>query len=385
MKNLSEKFDQLPQDFDREAIWKGVEKPVLQPVLHRYSWGGLSLIASAALFVVLLFDNSPVSKPETTDTVIEASLQEEATVVLSGPEAPGPGFESGAQRDVIFSETTNHPGEIRETEQNPLYGIGSNTKSQEGILSPGGQEHDKKVGKAEALPALLLPLKSSQENVFPLHEGKILVRQKGARHRLAVQAGIGTHRLDFLSSGVEGPAWRSNLEKPQLDFGLGIRYEYALRHNFLLSFSAAYRLYKDQITTAHIRESIYRAVQIDYDLHNHYHVFSGQVEMGKRFFQKAFFWDISGGLGLKFNQITDVDFFVGAGELAGEEQVKSTYQRPTDVFLTAQAALGRQLSDRLFVRMGTQVHSAIELTAPQAQIRHRLVPIHVFLEAGIRF
>jgi hypothetical protein len=126
-------------------------------------------------------------------------------------------------------------------------------------------------------------------------------------------------------------------------------------------------------------------VQIDYKLHNHYHVFSGQVEMGKRFFQKAFFWDVNGGLGLKFNQITDADFFVGAGELAGQEQVESTYQRSTDVFFTAQAAVGRQLSDRLFVRMGTQINSGIELTAPQAEIRHRLVPIHVFLEAGIRF
>ena len=38
-----------------------------------------------------------------------------------------------------------------------------------------------------------------------------------------------------------------------------------------------------------------------------------------------------------------------------------------------------------YVRMGTQINSRREFTAPQAAIRHRILPVDAFLELGIRF
>ncbi len=238
---------------------------------------------------------------------------------------------------------------------------------------------------AEITPTFLFPVESKEEKTAAIHQVKILAKRKRGKQSLAFHAGVGIHDSDFSSSNEEELIWRNNLEKPQLGYSLGVRYEYTLRRNFLLSITAGYHLYKDKITTAHIHESPDLNLQTDYKLHNHYHVFSSQVEVGRRFYQKGFFWDINGGIGLKFHQVSEVDYFVSELELAEESRIKSAYQSSGDVFFTARAAMGKYLSNRLFVRTGTQINSGIDLTASQAGTRHRIVPVNVFVELGLRF
>ncbi len=64
MKKLSEKFDHLPQDFDREIIWQGIKKPKPALIFHTYFRVACLFIALVVLFFIFTPGDSPVLKPE---------------------------------------------------------------------------------------------------------------------------------------------------------------------------------------------------------------------------------------------------------------------------------------------------------------------------------
>ncbi|MEO1263506.1 MAG: hypothetical protein AAFZ15_32140 [Bacteroidota bacterium] len=404
MKNLSDKFDRLPQEFDREAIWEGIKKPKRQSNYSFYLWGIFLCISSAALFFLFNHSNNIIPKheePSTTKqvkapeikTLFKAQEEEQnALVESSSPQksddAPAvvpsgrTNKKSGAEKNAIAGTS---PGETGIDLFEKITRAEPQDKANHPKAHPGTFLSKDTEYEIEALPSLSIYLNSSEEKTWSIQNEKITVERKGTRQSLAFRATIGTHFSDFSSSGKEEPALRNDLEKPQLDFGLSFRYEYILRQNFMLSASAGYHLYKDKIATAQIRKSGNQFERVDYKLYNHYHVFSGQVELGKRFYQRAFFWDVQGGVGLKFHQVSELNYFVSEKELASMEQVKNAYQNSADVFFTTQAAIGKHFGNRYFIRTGSQINAGIDLTSPQAVNRHRIIPINIFVELGMRF
>jgi len=396
---LSHKFDHLPQDFDREAIWEGIETPTRWSVVRNYVRLTLVAIISAGLILVFVRSDDPVAKAGTSD--LARTAEPAAGKGYAAPEAkvPAPKSEAAPESVSLFS------GPSDRSPKSTVAQVKNSDMAEGGLVVEPVEQVDRRHLKSpppdrtineyreeniehgiEPLPALPFALQSiSKKPLSGIRHIEVVKRPKPGRHSLTFQAGLGTHGFRFSATEEEGAMWRRELEKPQLDYGLGLRYEYRMRHHVLLSLSAAYRLYKEKIIFSHIRESGGEAVRMDYKLHNHYHVFSGQAEVGKRFYQKHFFWDALAGLGVKFFQVSEVDYFVGEGELATAEQINRAYPNTPDLYFTAQAALGKHLSDRLFFRMGAQVHSRMDLTTQEADTRHRILPVQAFLEVGMRF
>jgi hypothetical protein len=164
-----------------------------------------------------------------------------------------------------------------------------------------------------------------------------------------------------------------------------LKYELLVWQDFLISVSATYHLYKDKINADHVLKSAVQDSLISYRLHNHYHLFAGQIEVGRRFYQKNVFWDVRGGLGITYRQFVETDFFIQEGNLAERAQIEGDYRQRTDTFITGEAAVGKHLNSRLIIRMGVQFQSGRNLTHAQAGIQHRILSVNGFLEAGIRF
>ena len=395
---LSHKFDHLPQDFDREAIWEGIEPPTRWSVVRNYVRLTLVAIVSAGLILVFVRSDDPVAKAGTSDLAGTGEPTAGKGYAVAEAKAPAPKSEAAPGRVPLPAPSDRSPkstvAQVKNSDMaegglagEPLEQVDrSHLKSPRPDRTINEYREENIEHSIEILPVLPFALQSSSENPLDgIRRVEVVKRPKPGRHSLTFRAGLGTHGSRFSATEEEGAMWRRELEKPQLDYGLGLRYEFRMRHHFLLSISAAYRLYKEKITFSHIRESGGEAVRMEYELHNHYHVFSGQAELGKRFYQKHFFWDVLGGLGVKFFQVSEVDYFVGEGERATGQQINQAYQSTPDLYFTAEAALGKHLSDRLFLRMGAQAHSRMDLTAHEAEIRHRILPIQAFVEVGMRF
>lgn len=400
MKYEANKFDRLPQDFDREAIWEGIEKPRRQPVARIYFRVALLVVAVAALFSVFTHSNSPIPKSEQSGRQKTESAGLKSYAISSAKDLGTPAVTHSPNSSVM-------PDRYYSTAEAPETGSriteNSGEPERESIIiektdSSAEAKHDRHdplpdlrlyanrrfAYNIDLLPASLFLLKNNSGKMADFQQEKIIVKHKSRKQSLALRVDLGTHHANFVSGDDETSKWRSNLEKPQLDYGLTLRYAYLLKQNFQLSLSVQYHLYKDRITTTFARDSMGLDVQVDYKLYNHYHVFSGQVEAGKRFYLGKLFCDVDGGVGLKFNQVSEVDYFIDEDKLEDKGQINSAYQSKADMFFTAQAAIGRHLNERLFVRMGTQASSGINLTAPGAGVRHSIVPINAFLEIGMR-
>jgi hypothetical protein len=403
MKKLSEQFDNLPQDFDREAIWSGIEKP--KPLFFfRPSFMATFLAGTAA---ALLFVFNPLKptphQPNATESV-------EVTAANTMPTLSTSHLEGSATNPIPTNPTKESiAASFSTAEATPTYQEETGFSSE--MVQKNAELRSETEGAANAntpvnkslTPAL--PIQPSAPKQLPSISAtsfsansdlagrlspappQIKPAPRHGKHRLALRGGVGFHTIHFSTNNETDPAWRNQLEKTQLDYSLGLRYEYAFEQNFLLSLTASYQLIKDQIQTEYIRQTPLQDYLINYQLHNHYHLFSGSLELGKRFYQKRFFWDVQGGVGITLHQISEVDFFVGEGELADEIQIANTYPAAPakDVFFTGQAAIGKHLNSRLFARTGVQIQSARDLASPQEGIRHRIVPFQVFMEVGYRF
>lgn len=401
-KNLAEKFDRLPQDFDRLAIWNGIERPKKYFMLKFYFFRGfLASLVLATLFLVFTQSEDVFSKDEKPASIALAKSSESA-------------FENKGEVGPI--QHLSDRSAIRQTKSKVIADVSPILLEQEKTLSPTLTQFGRKTKEIKK------PLEKKEEILHQKQhhtslpqvdtianleiqipdELYLVLKQKGVdlpfidpdqlpaiinprRHSLSIRAGIGSHQSHFLSTLEESLAWANRQEKPQLGYNLGLRYEYLLKNNFLLSINGGYQLYKANINTRNLLDSMGQALQIDYDLYNHYHLFTGNLELGKRFHHETFFWDILGGLGLKFKQFSEVDYFIKEGELARKPLVKALYKNSGHVFYSLQTSFGKHLTDRIFIRVGAQAFSGFTLTGPQTTNRHLIIPFTTFLEAGVKF
>jgi hypothetical protein len=438
MKNLSEKFDRLPQDFDKEEIWAGIERPAKAPFSIRYLWVMVAIGIALPLSFLLIKSSGSGNESDhfkiagTTDDLISVNEGQSALINerndfssesrtediesfqssshLVSVDGAGESFSSTFMQNVN-NRSRNLEGEgiplISEQQENADYSSDGNTPEDEKPHSAASGETDAYNAEPKPLEVLESEIafdrKQYEYSHLPLSsldilnqnwdfETPVLVSNKSedaisGRHSLALRAGLGSHFTSFSSSEDDNLDLRKGLEQNQMDYSLGLRYEYELRKNFFLSFSAGYQLFKDWIQTSYIRKGTGEDpnVLIEYDLFNHYHTFLSRAEAGKRFIQKDFFWDLSAGMGIKFHQISDVDFFVDKGQLAEQAEVEAIYQSSVNAFFTGQAAIGRYFGSRHFMRAGVQFNSPIRLTDSNADVNHQIIPLNGFVEVGMRF
>lgn len=428
MSNLSEKFDHLPQDFDREAIWQGIEKPGKFGFIKPLAWGALILVVSLAGVWALSELQAPARQQEMSNTfqqvdnaAVRSERAERPSLTTDREDLHSVGLQNvqpddlkstpalTADQSFPNSEVARINSTIKESGSDPLSSEGTtNSTTSE---TPGADEINVEYNASQMntgqqkstvedfqeiedirarvvighVPVITTFLKSNEITLPNTDPARIEVAKRRTNiHNLAIRAGIGSHFSDFISPDDGASEWRADLEKAQLDYSFGIRYEYVLKHDFYISLSAGYSLYKDRIEESFAREVDGEQVEVEYDLHNHYHLFTSELTAGKRFYQKEFFWDINAGVGVKVYQISEADYFTGEDQLADDELVQSLYESAPDVFFTTEAAIGRNISSRLYLRLGVQLRSRIELTSPDVQANHRILPMNGFLELGLR-
>lgn len=399
MKRLSEKFDHLPQEFDRMAIWNGIVKPKQKFFPRIYLWGFFFLMMGlSSLLFLRNQSDSPSSRGEkisssTPDISLnksELSFPEKDTSLdenqKNDPECEIKNdsfiYPSYSEKSVLFEQINidiNPPSINRVNEK----GFGGNNQNRAVISF---SYLDKSIKTEINIPDFVLPpTRAKGNNTISENRTEFPDIGRKKNQSLSLYGGIGRHQTNFSTPEGGDMLWRSSLEKSQMDYSSGIRYEYLFGRDFLISLKGGYHLYKDKINTAALLDSMNQEVQIDFRLHNHYHVFSGHAELGKRIFFHEFFWDVMGGIGLKIYQISEVDYFTDEGQLASDAEILEMYTSSSDVFISGQTAIGRQVGDRLFIRIGAQACSRVELSGFQAQNAHRIFPANAFLETGIRF
>ena len=401
MRNKSELFDQLPQYFDREAIWEGIEKPKRRPFFQIYFWGASAVIVFAALFFLYFQNDTSLPGIETPSaSMITNSPGTSSTVVRNGEspvEKDKPQEESIA---TLPATATNKYQNRNQYSNDQILGTASGQAQTGQVLTIEVPAPENVAQNAipnlsfspdntdlliKPLPSLLRPLETKVKKVRPVEVFSSYRDRKRGRQSLALRGSIGMHRTRFTALNEDDSKWRSDLERPQVDYGFGLRYEHVLRRDFFVSLTANYNLYKEQINTDLLRQLVNQDVQVEYRLYNHYSVFAGQLEVGKRFYQRAFFLDLNVGAGLNLHQIYEVDYFVGKDQLAAETQIRRDYQHNTNAYLTGGASIGTYLGQRLFVRAGTQFNSGFKLTTAKAKVQHRITPFNAYLEIGMRF
>jgi len=406
MKDLSRKLDQFPQDFDRETIWEGIEKPGA-PFFWRAPFWIFFLLLLTILVGVSIYYLDGTYHPESEQPSRSAAvgphdysnipLVDLLDTISAGRNSLGEGSDKAQSGAVFPIRPEGKPTQpISRIENTATQKVGADSLAASSERALNALSLDRRLEQS---------LESSRRfsDIPPLRASVALLKKERVERAitgyatapenteipnqsLALRVGVGAHRAMFSSPNAEALRWRSDFEEPQLDFTLGVRYTHRLnRKNVLLSVSAHYALYKEKVLNTHTQYLPDREVQIDYKLHNHYHTFSSQAEIGKRFDHRAFFWEVWGGGGIKFAQATDADYFIAEDELAAPGQVDADYETTRDLFFTAHAAVGKNLSRRLFIRIGTQFNSALDLTGPQSAIRHQVVPVQAFLELGARF
>lgn len=394
MSQLQDKFDRIPQEIDRMAIWKGIARPK-RKFPFRILWG-------TAILLILGLTGVYVTGTESTPT-------EEIRATPESQETPGRSVEVISKKLISEVERQESEGKAL-VENSPMATVESipspdspemQRETDQGMMRSSSQailSHLMKevlVSKKEvqysleavrtSLYSLSIPVQLPQQPTF---DSPIPIDPEAASSRsqsLSLSVGMGTHLSSFTTSALEGTNWRSELERPQTDLTASLRYEKMLKRNFLVSAVLSYDLYKDQIVTTYLRDSANQFDRIDYELYNHYQVLSGQVLLGRRWVKKSYFWDVLAGPGVKLHQSTETDYFVREGQLASEEEIKAVYHRSMDIFGTGQAAVGRYLGQRSFLRAGFRMNAALDLSVPDSPIRHRVSSFQPFVEAGVRF
>ncbi|MEO1713444.1 MAG: hypothetical protein AAFU60_08935 [Bacteroidota bacterium] len=442
MKNLSEKFDQLPQDFDREAIWQGIEKPTGFFYIRTYLWKALGLIgAGSAILGSLLFYAGFFAAPSSSQDLSKSQLNTSkpstkiaASSATTNPRLSIPSIEledsKKTDRTLISpqvnkldqirtenhhtntkSSTTPKPSKTEATPPAPVQTILQETKSiykQENLISttvdtPQPVEREPSQVLAMSLteqassrttvqtfalaPPLPTPTAKSDTVYYLSSETSLskLSRNQSITHSLAVRMGVGSHQSQFSAPGEEDLTLRSGLERTQLDYHLGLRYALQVNNGFFLALSGNYHLYKEEINTSFLKVSTEEDILVSYRLYNHYHQFSGQAGIGKRFQQKFFFIDLQAGMGLTMHQAVDADYFLAEGQLASPTEVQTTYMNTNKLFFNGEAAIGKYIGDRWMLRMGPQFNGPIQLTGPTANSNHRLSSYLLFVEFGTWF
>ena len=442
MKNLSEKFDQLPLDFDREAVWQGIEKPTGFFYVRIYLWKALGLMGAGSVIIgSLLFYSGFFAAPSSSQNLSKGQLNRnkpstkmaassattntpltKPTIELEDSKKTGRTLTSTQVNQLDQTRTGNHPTHAESStppepnqaeatpsapmqtilpETNPIY-------NQEDLISTTvdtPQPVEREPSQALALflteqassripvqtfalaPPLPAPKTMLDTIHYPHSEATQPVSPKNHPfiHTFSVRGGIGSHQSQFTGDGKTGLALRSGLERPQVDYHLGLRYALQIKNGFFLALAGNYHLYKEQIATTYWRASTEEDILVTYQLYNHYHLFSGQLGLGKRFQQKTFFIDLQAGLGLTMHQAVETDYFTEEGQLASEAEILAAYTNTNNLFWTGEAAIGKYIGDRWAVRMGPQFNASLILTGTTSTTQHRLSSYLLFVEFGTWF
>ena len=246
MKNLSEKFDQLPQDFDREAIWKGIKKPNNKPGYKTYLLLALLLFGSATTALVYYQINGFTATTEVAGTNREVIHPSENNNEITGQEKA-----TGIQRYSDTNPASYHKQSSSSKSDTPLSARQKETqfvKELSSLQPPESREEiqthiienpvstDFEYSNAvDPLASVLSPLKTSAKKPA-FHHHPIVEVYKNRRQSISVRADLGMHTSQFSASDPTLSDIRSRLEKPQLDFGLGLRYEYRLEAQLFIDF-----------------------------------------------------------------------------------------------------------------------------------------------------
>ena len=383
MNHLQDTFDQLPQDFDRMAIWRGIEKPTRRFWLPHLFWTDLAVLCLIGLvwgIAAWMPSTPPGTSPHAPKQPLAAQAPRSQPVAAEAPPgiAHAPAGQIPAPRPQAAPPQTGRaiqaasPLPLPRALAAQLHPIPAG-----GIPTPLIREIPPQAVPAMA-PTVQAPAPAPRFDPLPAPAPVF-------RNSLHLRLSAGQHRAVFSPAQPATLTWRAPFEQAQVDFGLGLRYERVLQRDFLLAFSAQYTLFKDNIQTTRLGTQLGQPVRIAYDLHNHYHVFAAQLALGKRMPAGPYFWDVLGGGGVKLYQVSEVDFFVGEGQLASEAQAQALYAPSPDLFFTAQTAVGRHLGHRLTIRLGAQAASGLDLSAATAPYQHRVLSLNAFVEAGWRF
>jgi hypothetical protein len=433
MGHLQDKMDEFPMEFDRELLWQKIEKPKKGAKL-RARFGALLflLLATALLFLLGQYSaEDQISVADGNDNNLSRELKansgqanEPGINSLSGnlaeitvPNNHKTSFENhqnvdiGNTPDKLFPHSKSGVNPDYPTQDEIAFKSPVNKHNWKQIASSISSQGNSKsestnlIGKAlyqdtpvsqktliqtnKSFNLSLLPVLSQEitETNKTLHFEEGLIKPfkpSSSLNRINIFAGIGKHGTQFLST--EGDAsLRTELEKPQIDFHLGLSYERLLQRGIFLSIGADYSLYKDKIITAFQRLQGNKWERLDFSIYNHYHVFSANLLIGKRLPLGGFFLDFSGGAGFNFLQLQDVDYFSDAGVSVNSSEITRDYTGNTSFFFLGRAAIGKQINQRISLQTGLQYKSWVNLTNPAADIRHRIQPFSWYVACGYGF
>lgn len=389
MKKRSEKFDDLPLDFDPEVIWKGVRKPT-PIVIYRKITLGLLTVGSILLIFWFVF---PRKKKNL--------LKEE-------------GFSSRVKTDAsaIVIETPNYLDHKIQTEISALSekdgsvsslpsskALGSCLTSEKNALSLNFQKRDaisaldlrhrsfvanglNLSNYLMLIPDKLSPLKEDKPKKMSLHPLPSII------HTLNIYAAAGTHQNQFISSGLLNR--QSTLERAQLDVQAGLSFGAVLKRNFTLNMGVSYALFKDRIEQGVFKVENQQLLKVDYDLYNHYHLTNAHFELGKRFIKPQVFYDLRIGAAANILQKSELDYFDQYGALVNEELILGAYDDKTPVFFsTYRLGIGRiwnlSVDRKTFGSIGFMGNSPVRLNNKGSEYTHRVIPAFMYAELGWEF
>ena len=230
MKNLSNKFDQLPQDFDREAIWNGIEKPKRSFLFGLKFWGIVAIFAFGA---VAFYVFTPEVTSELT-TATKANISIEANIEKGAKEGNKNSQSQTTLNNPITSAVslTNQPNQnVSTSERQTEKGLSGIERENLEVAEAMSEEtvipilNKASIRNLELLPIAQSTVESSFLTKDSRREHLTTTKRKKWNQTLGMYAGFGMHRSDFTSFNEEDAQWRKKLEQGQMDYSVGFRYE----------------------------------------------------------------------------------------------------------------------------------------------------------------
>lgn len=416
MRDILNKLDEFPRDFDKEAIWDNIEKPRRNISPVRYA----VILALVGLLSVALW-SLKTSKSTSSEEALANTVQKET--LENNPIAS-----QISGHDVSSSaETKNdlhHKTSVRQ--ETTIFNVKRKKKKSTSVINNEEvriTELLEEIAKTPATENTQVDMKpeadiyfsdqkSIQElsssglrndgiftdqmstEIFPLPilstslPSSVKEWKTGRRHRphhLTLSAGVGYHINQIKTTDLAESMRLDDLEKPQLDFHVGIQYDYVTRSRWIMGGQWSYQLFKDRIATSEISIVDHQLTDVDYELFNHYHVMMGSILGGKRWIYRGFFADFMAGASVKAYQYVENDFFETGGLEQDRMRINDDYRFSYHISPLISLRAGTDIGKAWYVTFGLQANMNLRLTSPQAHYEHRMIPAQMSFGIGRRF
>lgn len=417
MKDILNQLDQFPQDFDKEAIWENIEKPCrnISPVRYAVILAVVGLLG-VAIWSLKTSKSAPVEEDLANTVQKETpennpiSLQKYRQDVSPPVETKNNSKDEASERQerAIFNvkrekEKSTSVFKNEEVEKTEMRGGIANAPTKENTqLDVKPEREDFQVSDQKGIQKMSsLGLRDEEiitdqlsTEVLPLPilltslPSSVKEWKTGRRprpHHLTLFAGVGYHINQIKATDVAESMRLDALEKPQLDFHLGVQYDFLTASRWILGGQLSYQLFKDRIATSEISIVDQKLTDVDYELFNHYHVIMGSILGGKRWIYRGFFADLMAGASVKVYQYVENDFFETGGLEQDRMRINEDYRFSYHVTPLIAVKAGTYIGKDWYITCGLQTHMNLRLTSPNAQYEHCIVPTQLSFGIGKQF